>query len=541
MVVCQYWKRGQCRFGNQCFNDHFENGSNASPVAGGDGGSGTRPPAIFGQPAFGGSNTPGGRGRASAFGNMSASFNGSNNNGSAASMSANFANAAPGGLAIPSTRPGQIALTADGIREEALPANRPVWRLSMFGPAKYEPNLVAGMDVSQEEMRLKAYEANKLGPQAQSAYASEEASLAAQIDQTLQQIATNPQTALQQAEKNRPQDTPTASAFGARAAGAVAPASAFAGTSSGTSAFGQPSAFSTSAAKTTGSAFGQTSAFGKPTAFGSSSAFGAQQPSTSAFGQPSAFGQTSAFGESAGAQPESAFGQPSGLSSSAVQPASAFGSTGAFGAQAPKPSFGSTSTFGASSAFGSQQSASQSAFGSTQVFGTQAQDPGTTTAFGQPATGLSGSAFGQTSAFGAPQQNSSSAFGQQSAFAAAAGPGAAHAQQPISAFGPSAFGTGSSGSAFGLQSAQSSAFGLSTQPSAFGAFGTRTDAVGTSSAFGSAFGAGVNTATVIEGADLFSHFAPKEEDLPAEALTAFKADAFAWGEIPVAEPPISVR
>lgn len=33
----------------------------------------------------------------------------------------------------------------------------PVWKLSSFGPAKHEPNLIAGMDMSAEELRYEAW------------------------------------------------------------------------------------------------------------------------------------------------------------------------------------------------------------------------------------------------------------------------------------------------------------------------------------------------------------------------------------------------
>jgi nucleoporin NUP42 len=41
--------------------------------------------------------------------------------------------------------------------------DRPMWPLSSFGSAKHEPNLVAGLDESQEELRFKAFTALKAG------------------------------------------------------------------------------------------------------------------------------------------------------------------------------------------------------------------------------------------------------------------------------------------------------------------------------------------------------------------------------------------
>jgi nucleoporin NUP42 len=34
--------------------------------------------------------------------------------------------------------------------------DKPIWSLSSYGPAKYEPNLVSGVDESFEELRVKA-------------------------------------------------------------------------------------------------------------------------------------------------------------------------------------------------------------------------------------------------------------------------------------------------------------------------------------------------------------------------------------------------
>lgn len=36
---------------------------------------------------------------------------------------------------------------------------RPQWPLSTYGPAKYEPTYIIGIDMSPEEMRVRAYEA----------------------------------------------------------------------------------------------------------------------------------------------------------------------------------------------------------------------------------------------------------------------------------------------------------------------------------------------------------------------------------------------
>lgn len=41
--------------------------------------------------------------------------------------------------------------------------DRPLWLLSSYGPAKYVPTLLSGLDESQEELRVKAVTALKAG------------------------------------------------------------------------------------------------------------------------------------------------------------------------------------------------------------------------------------------------------------------------------------------------------------------------------------------------------------------------------------------
>ena len=35
-------------------------------------------------------------------------------------------------------------------------AEKPLWPLSSYGPAKYQPNIIVGLDESPEELRVKA-------------------------------------------------------------------------------------------------------------------------------------------------------------------------------------------------------------------------------------------------------------------------------------------------------------------------------------------------------------------------------------------------
>jgi hypothetical protein len=54
--------------------------------------------------------------------------------------------------------------SADSVRDD-LTANKdkPMWPLSSYGPAKGEPLVIPGLDLSFEEMRVKAFEVNKAG------------------------------------------------------------------------------------------------------------------------------------------------------------------------------------------------------------------------------------------------------------------------------------------------------------------------------------------------------------------------------------------
>lgn len=42
-------------------------------------------------------------------------------------------------------------------------AEKPLWPLSSYGPGKHEPTLINALDESPEEMRVKAWEANRSG------------------------------------------------------------------------------------------------------------------------------------------------------------------------------------------------------------------------------------------------------------------------------------------------------------------------------------------------------------------------------------------
>ncbi|KAI8647568.1 hypothetical protein BD408DRAFT_439025 [Parasitella parasitica] len=317
---------------------------------------------------------------------------------------------------------------------------RPQWKLSVYGPAKEEPNLIVGVDRSVEEDRLLYYTSMRTTGNNSQYLAAYEQHFS-QVEGQINAITSNPSGAIQHYEKEKSNHsgpfggaannaafapfTNNGGAFGS--APAIKPAfgggSAFGGggaSAFGQGAFGQPSAFG--AAKP--SAFGSTSALGTGSAFGSSSTLGSGTAfgSASALGSGSAFGSTSALGGGGGA---SAFGQPSAFGAAAAKPSgfgqnSAFGSTSALGGSS---AFGSTSTLGSGSAFGT--SMPNPAFGSTSGLGSTTTP---SSAFGSTSS-LGGGAFGQPSAFGSNNTTSTAmgTFGTPvsatpTAFGAAAAP-----------------------------------------------------------------------------------------------------------------------
>ncbi|KAJ2303776.1 uroporphyrinogen-III synthase [Coemansia sp. RSA 2706] len=281
------------------------------------------------------------------------------------------------------------ALLKQGIED------RPLWKLSVFGPTSNKPNMLSGTDVSPEEMHLDFMLAERAGnvPACQQKYAQ----LADEMDQRVREVVGNADSYALKWENQYGQTTPqpsgaggtgafgqAASAFGQKPFGQSA-ASGFGGSTS--SAFGQPTTPKQSAFGS--SAFGQSSGSGGFGKSGASGGFG-QSSASGGFGQSGtgAFGKstTGAFGQSSGTG--SAFGQSSGTGSAFGQSsgASAFG-------QSSKPS-----------AFG-QPSPAQSAFGNT---GTSAFGSTGTSAFGNAGT----SAFGNRGASAFGSNSGTSAFGQ---------------------------------------------------------------------------------------------------------------------------------
>ncbi|CEG63816.1 hypothetical protein RMATCC62417_00899 [Rhizopus microsporus] len=354
---------------------------------------------------------------------------------------------------------------------------RPQWKLSVYGPAKEEPNMIVGTDRSPEEDRCLYYLCRSTTGN-ESQYLTSHEQLSNQMEAQVNAIINNPTGAIQHYEKEKSarsgpfggtaNDTPfapfTGSGFGATAAKPFGTTTTAFGSSSTPTAFGAP-AFGTTAFGSTSSP--SVNAFGSKSAFGSSTA--------------PAFGSTSTLGSTA-----PAFGSTSTLGASAP----AFGSASTLGASAP--AFGSTSTLGSGSAFG-QKSTLGSAFGQTSSLG-------------------SGSAFGQTSTLG-------SAFGKSNAV----GSGTAFGQTTP------AFGQATS---FG-----NLANNNNTTAPAFGA--TSTLGTGTT-AFGSTNGLG-NTTTAFGQNNAFTQPKPSIDTNGDPQLEAFVSQEFTYRQVPEIEPPPELR
>ncbi|CAM0135558.1 hypothetical protein VKS41_005207 [Umbelopsis sp. WA50703] len=312
---------------------------------------------------------------------------------------------------------------------------KPVWDLSIYGPAKEEPNMIVGTDLSPEEDRVKYYQCKmQTGNEAQ--YLQEREQLVQRMNQQVTSIANDTTGAIKHFNS---QKSKTNTGFGGSSTSA--PFEPFIKQTSG---FGSGGSFGNNAFGNRNSTFGmggtntqpQTSAFGGGNAFGSTGnatpAFGSTgfQKAASAFGNLSqsttgGFGSntTSAFGA---APPSStpAFG--------ATSRPSAFGgasNTSAFGAQSSSPAFGATSSMGGIGG--------APAFGSTSAFGAAAQPStamGMTGNTSTPAFGAS-SALGSSSAFGANAQSTGApqGFGSFAGAATGVSPGfGASAAQPQS-------------------------------------------------------------------------------------------------------------
>lgn len=54
--------------------------------------------------------------------------------------------------------------SVEAIKKDLTPlVDRPTWVLSSYGPAKHQPTIITGLDLSQEELRVRAAQAMKAG------------------------------------------------------------------------------------------------------------------------------------------------------------------------------------------------------------------------------------------------------------------------------------------------------------------------------------------------------------------------------------------
>ncbi|KAF8644450.1 hypothetical protein AX16_008449 [Volvariella volvacea WC 439] len=448
-----------------------------------------------------------------------------------------------------------LTFRTDSMTNDLTPQkDKPLWPLSCYGPAKHEPTLLGGLDESQEELRVRAFTANRAGTVNE--YISYESSKIAAAEQVFANARTNVVQAYDQAIKQSPsqqQQQPTSAFGGLSAFGSSTTPSAPAAFGGGaTTSFGKP-------------AFGQP-AFGQP-AFGQTTAPTTTTPAAPAFGQPPQ-----------PLTPTSAFGQPSQPQSSLIKPAT--GAFASFAGSGTSPFGAGASGGGAFSAFASQQptafgagagaaagSASAPAFGgggSSGAFGAPSSTIAPLSAFGAPT-------FGAPATFGGSTQPPSISSGPASGFSAFGG-GSASAG-PTNAF--SAFGGGASASA--SQPQTTSAFGQPTN-----AFSASTSGLQPASVFGqsslpsnpttapSPFGS-IPPTTMISSPSASMTPAPSKgpeldfaaaarnsykpnstpydsqlpqnymEMVPQEMMEAFKADKFEWGKVPEWIPPLQLR
>lgn len=489
MVVCTYFLRGACKFGDHCRNDHPQKGG--------------------------------------GFGN--ATWTNSRNN------------------------TGKNAIfTSDTMKNDLTPLHdKPSWPLSSYGTSKFEPTLLNGLDESPEELRVRAFLAQRSGNVAE--YVAYEASKISAAEQVYNNALRNIDEAFAKAsEISGATKSNLNSAFGSTTTG-FGNTSAFGGRST-VSAFG--TAFNTPA--TSG-----TCAFSQPTP-----AFGQTQQPSSIFGQPFTQQATPGFGQT---QPSSIFGQSS-QPSSLIKPSSgAFGNVTGTGTNSPFGTTGGFSSFsGSPSAFGintTNAAPPTSAFGQTG-FGAASPTP-TQQASGFSSFAPSTSAFGAPSAFGAlpekpsgfaalppkpqtsgfaslPPKPQTSMFATTSPFGAPQGPSTSN---PFASSNQPNFPTSSSNlsttSSFTLAEPESSQSSFSNPPlSAFPMASPSPSISGGVAGTVSGPPDFVNAASQYRpGLTPYDLNLPDDyqQSLPQDALEAFKSQKFEWGKVPDWVPPLELR
>ena len=480
MVICKYWKQGNCRNGNNCKFEH-------------------------------------------SYGNNDG--NNGNNNGNSNSNRGN--RGASGGVFGSLNRPERWHLNEEDITND-LTSTRPKWILSAYGPGKDTPAaLFADNEYSPEEVRWLFYQAQAAG---NADVADREAIQVWQkAESDMQNAATQVkdiQSFMERKEKEHPnrydlckwdgtipmEEFVKKTEFNAQPGSSLNPwggatratsdsnpfskpafgqaASPFGQASQSSSPFGQPNTSSGFGQAAQPSAFGQPAqptAFAKP-AFGqASSPFGATSQSSgfgqpaqpSAFGKP-AFGQTG-FGQTGFNQAPAAFSQPQAQTSpfgaKPTESGSGFGQNSSLGQTQNPFAKPAASAFGAAptapSGFG------QTAFGqpaapaaNASPFGQAASQTTTASPFGNAASATAPSGFGNAGAsntaspFGnlnaGSQTGAASPFGNTSATSATQSP-FSNAGSSVSTFGQIGFG--------GQQQQPSTAFGQPAQPQQQPGFG----------------------------------------------------------------------
>ncbi|KAK3595329.1 hypothetical protein CHS0354_004484 [Potamilus streckersoni] len=381
MVVCKFFLNGTCRYGNKCWNEH-PTGGNAGYML-------TTQRQLYGHGGGGGGGGYRGGGGGGGGGRKQISFRdsfGQNQNPykwiapDASQKGQGSSSAAQGTLS-------SAEIVSRLASEMEVWENSKMWPFSSMAYEKETPCIPGFTDLSPEELRLEAYEAQATGNT--QAYIQKFASLVNEFmikrNELKNPTPTCRQSLISFIEDCKRQESESSgngqvSLFSSSLSTSSSPFGVGSGNTGDTQVlFGKPTPYS----------FSSLGLFGKPAStFGQlSSTFGEQQNS---FGQQSNFGQSSigqsTFGQTSvqAYSTSSPFSTPTTLSTSGL-----FGkgpSTGAtsFSSQEPKTGlFGSGNT-GFGSPFGSQQTQNSTVFGGS-LFGSpflsQGQASGNTSGF----------------------------------------------------------------------------------------------------------------------------------------------------------------
>lgn len=340
MVVCKFFLQGNCRYGNNCWHEHPSGGNQGYSVTaqrqlfGGGGRPTSGPPKVAFRDSFSASQNP-------------------------YKWTSQDAKQQQGqGQSVAQQQVSATDIVKGLATEMKTWEASKMWPFSVLGFEKDSPCIPGFDDVSPEELRLEAYEAEKTGNI--QAYVQKVEGLVNDLNNKRNEVK-NPNMTFKQklisfVDDSRRQKPGSSSGH----------VSLFSGSSgsfgqvtsdnqSGMNGFGsQPSAFGGSGSQ---SVFGQTLQSGQ-------GAFGQQTSPSSLFGQPqseqntgqsqnlfgqSSFGQTSSFGDTQQtATPSSLFGQTTQSSGLFGKPASTSFGAGTFGASPQAPTATPQSLFGAS-------------------------------------------------------------------------------------------------------------------------------------------------------------------------------------------------